>query len=219
MNEIKSKFEERIYHRSNSIVFKKTKEDFGGLSNMAGGFPLIINGINFRTSEALYQACRFPHMPQVQELIINEVSPMTAKMRSKPFKQYSREDWLDVRIPVMRWCLRVKLLQNINHFYPLLLSTKDKIIVEESHKDSFWGAKPLDENLLKGVNALGRLLMELRLEFLDISNGVYTLKPPPIENFFMLGQPIDCIQINWYFNKSLNKRTNTIDDQISFDEL
>ena len=30
----------RTYCRSNSAVFLKTKEKHGGLSNMAGGFPL-----------------------------------------------------------------------------------------------------------------------------------------------------------------------------------
>ena len=53
----------REYERSNAVVFLKTSEAFGGLSNMAPGFPLCVNGIAIRTSEALYQACRFPHVP------------------------------------------------------------------------------------------------------------------------------------------------------------
>jgi hypothetical protein len=44
-------------------VFYKAKEVFGGLSNMAGGFPLVVNGIHILTSEALYQACYFPPPP------------------------------------------------------------------------------------------------------------------------------------------------------------
>ena len=62
----------RIYERSKSVVFFKTKEAFGGLSNMASGFPLRVNGVRIHTSEALYQACRFPHMPEVQRKIIAE---------------------------------------------------------------------------------------------------------------------------------------------------
>ena len=31
---------ERTYYRADSVVFLKTKEAFGGLSNMAGDFPL-----------------------------------------------------------------------------------------------------------------------------------------------------------------------------------
>ena len=93
----------RQYARANSIVFLKTKARYGGLSNMAGGFPLWINGIRILTSEALYQACRFPHRPDVQRLIIAQRSPMTAKMKGKPHRNDSRPDWSRVRVTVMRW--------------------------------------------------------------------------------------------------------------------
>src|SRR5436190_807211 len=106
--------EVRTYVRGDSVVFCKTTEAYGGLSNMAAGFPVCVNGVRIRTSEALYQACRFPHMPDVQRLIIDEASPMTAKMRSKPYRKDSRADWERVRVKVMRWCLRVKLSQNWN---------------------------------------------------------------------------------------------------------
>jgi len=59
----------RIYDRSSSVVFLKTREAFGGLSNMAAGFPLHVQGSRIYTSEALYQACRFPHLPEIQRLI------------------------------------------------------------------------------------------------------------------------------------------------------
>src|SRR4051812_5074813 len=104
--------QERTYDRANSVVFLKTDGPFGGLSNMAGRFPLQVQGTRFYTSEALYQACRFPHLPEVQRLIIGQASPMTAKMKSKPHRKNSRPDWDRVRVKVMRWCLRVKLVQN-----------------------------------------------------------------------------------------------------------
>ena len=100
MENLKDK--ERIYNASEIAFFKKTKEAFGGLSNMAAGFPLKINGVSILTSEALYQACRFPHLPDVQQLIIKEKSPMTAKMVGKPYKSQSREDFEDVKINIMR---------------------------------------------------------------------------------------------------------------------
>ena len=69
----------RKYNRESSVVFFKTKEQFGGLSNMAGGYPLQVNGIDIRSSEALYQACRFPHRSDLQFLVIEQKSPMTAE--------------------------------------------------------------------------------------------------------------------------------------------
>ena len=182
----------RTYDRSSSVVFLKTKEEFGGLSNMAGGFPLLVNGVRIRTSEALYQACRFPHLPDVQGLIIAQRSPMTAKMKGKPYRHDSRQDWNRVRVNVMRWCLRVKLAQNWEFFSKLLLDTGDRAIVEQSHKDDFWGARPVDDRTLVGMNVLGRLLMELR-ESVKTEPGDNFLRVDPlhITDFRIGGRPIE----------------------------
>lgn len=181
----------RTYERGQSIVFLKTHEAFGGLSNMASGFPLRISGIRIFTSEALYQACRFPHLPKVQRLIIGQTSPMTAKMKSKPYRHDSRPDWEQVRVNIMRWCLRIKLAQNWDKFCELLLATGDRPIVEESHKDSFWGAKPVDEYTLVGMNVLGRLLMELREAIKAGEQELLRVEPLAIPNFVIDGRPIE----------------------------
>ncbi len=186
----------RTYIRTESIVFYKTKEDFGGLSNMAAGYPLQINGVRILTSEALYQACRFPHLPDIQQEIIKQHSPMAAKMKSKPHRNNSRQDWDEIRYKIMRWCLRVKLAQNYNEFSKLLISTYDKPIVEQSRKDDYWGAKLTDASgdTLVGQNILGRLLMELResikekpMEDLKIVN------PLSINDFLLLNESIGTI--------------------------
>ena len=159
---------------------------------MAPGYSLCINGNLIRTSEALYQACRFPHLPDVQSLIIDEISPMTAKMRSKPYRGKSRSDWYNVRIKIMKWCLRVKLTQNEKKFGELLLSTGDKPIVEESRRDAFWGAKRNSDNFLIGTNALGRLLMELREEIRSEGyKSQLNVSPPHIPQFLLFRRQIE----------------------------
>jgi ribA/ribD-fused uncharacterized protein len=183
--------ETRTYDRATSVVFLKTKERFGGLSNMAGGFPLQVCGRRILTSEALYQACRFPHMPDIQELIVDQSSPMTAKMKSKPYRSQSRADWDAVRVTIMRWCLRVKLAQNFKSFSRLLRETGDRPIVEESRKDDFWGAKPSTPDRLEGKNVLGRLLMELRqLVLATADDTLQSVDPPALREFLIFGQPI-----------------------------
>ena len=178
-------------------MFKKTNEQYGGLSNMAPGFPLCVNGVSIRTSEALYQACRFPHIPELQRLILGERSPMTAKMIGKPHRTDSRKDWSRVRIPIMRWCLRLKLSQNWNKFSTLLLSTKDKPIVEESQKDCFWGAKPQEDGSIVGRNVLGRLLMELREELHRTDHDkLRHVDLPDIPRLLLLGEPISNMEGN-----------------------
>lgn len=183
----------RTYTRAESVVFLKTNESFGGLSNMAGGYPIRVNGIRILTSEALYQACRFPHLPDVQRMIIGENSPMTAKMRSKPYRKDSRCDWDHVRVRIMRWCLRMKLASNWSAFSDLLLKTGDRPIVEESRKDDFWGAKgSYDGSLLVGMNVLGRLLMELREQMTELGrDGFLRVELPPVPDFLLLGRPIE----------------------------
>ncbi|MCO2936847.1 NADAR family protein [Pseudomonas aeruginosa] len=186
----------RTYVRDKVVVVYKTKEDFGGLSNMASGYPLQVNGVRILTTEALYQACRFPHMPEVQREIIGQHSPMTAKMMSKPHRKDSRADWDEVRYKIMRWCLRVKLAQNYAEFGRLLLATRDRPIVEQSRKDDYWGAKLADESgaTLVGQNVLGRLLMELREKLKEDSEGRLRSVPPlGIPNFLLLGKPIEAV--------------------------
>jgi len=184
----------RTYDRARSVVFMKTKEAFGGLSNMAGGFPLKVNGIRIHTSEALYQSCRFPHMPEVQRAILAQTSPMTAKMKGKPHRSNSRQDWDQVRVKIMRWCLRVKLAQNYFKFSSLLMETGERPIVEESRRDDFWGAKPIDKQTLFGMNVLGRLLMELREEIkIRERASLLRVEPLGIPDFLIYGLPIQTV--------------------------
>ena len=185
------------YTFTNSIVFRKTNEEpYGAFSNMKGGFPLTLNGKIWLTSEALYQACRFPNHPDIQEEIRLQKSPMAAKMKSKPHRPVelgkNRLDWDDVRIPTMAWCLRVKLAQHFNKFSKILLQSGNQPIVEWSHKDQFWGATggkydnpPIT---LTGHNHLGNLLMQLR-ELLQHApnNTLLHIPPAPVSNFLLHG--------------------------------
>ncbi len=185
------------YAPEDCVVFCKTRERWGGLSNMAAGFPLRVNGENIRTSEALYQACRFPSRPDVQRMIVNERSPKAAKMRVDPYRQdYCRPDWGNVREKVMRWCLRVKLAQNFEKFRQLLQSTGTSQIVELSHMDVFWGARPEHDGLLHGENMLGLLLMELR-NALECSSeeSLTRVEPPEIENLLLFGRSVETVHL------------------------
>jgi len=162
---------------------------------MAGGFRVIVNGERFRTIEALYQACRFPQLPEVQKLVVSEASPIVAKRKTMPFRNQTREDWDSVRHKIMRWCLRVKLAENYSEFRNLLLSTGQGHIVEQSSKDTFWGARTIDEDTLVGENVLGRLLMELREDVrIDDLQSLRVVHPLSIPNFKLFGRPIDVVR-------------------------
>jgi ribA/ribD-fused uncharacterized protein len=179
----------RIYSPDQVVCFRRTKERFGGLSNMAHGFPLAVNGVRICASEVLYQACRFPHLPEVQALILREPGPMRAKAVSRTRQDRTRPDWAAVRVPIMQWCLRVKLAQHRLSFGSLLLSTGEYPIVEVSRHDDFWGAKPSGDHQLVGRNVLGRLLMELRARLVRDPDSLGKITLPPVPELLLLGRP------------------------------
>ncbi len=190
----------RSYKKTDSIVFAKTKEPFGGLSNMAAGFPLFVNNNNIRTSEALYQACKFPLFPEIQQEIIEQKSPKLAKEISRKYPQYVRQDWdtKGIKFLIMDWCLRVKLLQNYALFSRLLLETEDLPIVEYSNQDAVWGALDQGNGELVGINALGRLLMKLRDEAKKQPQPTVLL-PPNVHGFLLYNNPIDIVHSPEYY--------------------
>jgi ribA/ribD-fused uncharacterized protein len=187
------------YTINNICAFNKVKDPYGGLSNMAGGYPIEFDGIIFRTSEALFQITRFPDFPNYQQEIIDQKGPMGAKMKSKKYKPDTRSDWYDHRIEIMDWCLHLKLACNFQTFGDLLESTGAKDIVEARDRDPFWGAKtnPINSNMREGYNYLGKLLVELREEYRQKkgTDELLTVAPPKISNFLLLGNPIGTITI------------------------
>jgi ribA/ribD-fused uncharacterized protein len=176
-------------------VFFTVDGEFGGLSNMAGGYPLRVGGVPVGSSEALYQACRFPHRPEWQQEIISQASPMAAKMKAKKEhrrQDHSRPDWPQAEVEVMRWVLRVKLAQHYGRVARLLLATGGRPIVERSRKDRFWGAVEGNDGVLCGRNQLGLLLVQLRglLESRP-PEELQVVAPPPLPNFLLLGRPVE----------------------------
>ncbi len=185
--------ESQTYSRSTIITFRKTNEIYGGLSNMCAGYYLKIHDRNLPTSEALFQALKFPNRPDIQREITSEASPMKAKMIARKYVGEIRAGWRDVNVEVVRWCLRVKLAQNWDKFSKLLLSTAKLTIVEESGRDVFWGAVPqkLDTSVLEGCNVLGVLLMELRSTLRGPNaDSLRTVSPPSVPDLILFGSPV-----------------------------
>ncbi len=149
------------YNINDCESFMKSRDKNGDLSNMTGGMPIKVNNFVFQSSEGLYQAYKFPHNPTLQRLIGQARSGMEAKNIAYHNDDQPVLDWDDLRIDAMRLALAEKLQQNLIKFSISLITTRNKFIVEQSYKNTFWGAKPIG-NLLVGQNILGKLLTELR---------------------------------------------------------
>lgn len=177
----------RIYYKKEAITFKSTKGKYGELSNMAPNFPIIINGLSINNVELLYQALRYPHLPNVQEKILNHNSPISAKKFAREYIEQTRIDWNKNRFKIMKFCIQLKYYYNKESFGEILLNTKNRPIVEFTYEDKVWGATDEGE-YYEGTNALGRLLMELRE---NVRNNQFSLEIPEIENFKLLDQEIN----------------------------
>jgi len=135
------------------------EREFYCFSNFSS-FAVKWRGKLWQTSEHAYQASRFigKDFKTVQKILkaksADEAYKIAQKSLRKNFDKYTEED-----IKNMESILREKLKQN-PYVMHKLLQTGNRIIVEDSPKDSFWG---WGKNR-KGRNELGKLWMKLRKE-------------------------------------------------------
>ena len=152
------------------IAFRKVSEPYGWLGNMSK-HPVIYNGKEYRTSEALFQWLRLEGYPEFQKVIFEQKSPMGVKMKAKSFKKQIPEEEMKEILSTdrerMKLCLKHKLQSN-PELVKMLLETGDRMIIEDCTKRNrgtgpLWGAA-LIEGEWVGQNMLGELWMEIRSE-------------------------------------------------------
>lgn len=152
------------WNRNGSVCFHRAAGRYSTLSNMAEGFPVVADGERYTSVEHLYQASRFPDHPERRTLVLAESTPLGAKKRARRAQPHEiRGDWDEVKASIMATCLRLKAEQHVS-FTELLQATGDQVLIEESARDAWWGAIPVNDTELEGRNVLGLLLMDLRTE-------------------------------------------------------
>ena len=185
----------KSYDVGRCAAFRRTSDPWGALSNMVSGFPIFAGGISLCASEVLYQACRYPHLPDLQQELLLSQTPFEAKLTSRSNARNSRPDWETVRVAVMTWCLRVKLAQHYEALTGILRATGNLEIVERTRDDIFWGAAPSGDQLTYvGRNVLGRLWSLLRR---DVKRkpavSMRRVEPPQVPRFLLLGREVGII--------------------------
>lgn len=194
--------EEKIYDKKNVVSFAKIAGEWGYFSNIYNS-ALFVNETFIPSVEALYQSCKYPLFPNIQKEILSQNNAMKAKGISRKYYMFQRQDWEDVKFPIMRWCLMVKLIQNWDDLAPLLLKTKGFQIVEYSKKDAIWGAMPYGYDKLKGKNILGRLLMDIRDKYVITNNKPKFIPPLQISSFQLYGINIGRVYSAEYYEEDL----------------
>jgi len=153
---------EAIYEPADQVCFYGN--EFYVLSNFSA-FTLRWRGHRFDTSEAAYQWEKFfdeetnGRRAMVRDEIRNAGSAHEAFKIAQNNDLLKVPTWGDMRVDVMRDILRAKVEQH-SYVRKKLLETGDRILIEDSWRDSFWGWGPNRD----GQNMLGHLWMEIRAQ-------------------------------------------------------
>eukprot|EP00727_Mastigamoeba_balamuthi_P000759 m51a1_g10680 hypothetical protein (421) ;mRNA; r:75737-84216 len=140
------------------VVFGGAAEAFRELSNVAEGFAVAVNGVEWPSAEHFFQAQKFPHLPTVAEVIRTGIaSPLSVLSFARELDALKRPDWEAVEMQVMEAALRAKFSQH-ESLARLLVYTHPHQLVESGPVGSFWGCGP-DR---AGKNMLGVCLCRLR---------------------------------------------------------
>jgi len=142
------------------MIVNSFRGDFEYLSNFSNYGFVDKNGRRWKTVEHFYQSMKTndeKEMLQVQ----NAKTPTLAKSLGK--KVTLRKEWDNVKVDTMREALRLKFDQN-DEIRQRLRGTAGYVLIEGNNwGDTFWG-----EVNGKGLNILGKLLMELREYYLKM---------------------------------------------------
>lgn len=166
-------------YEANIIFFYKTWDPYGAFSNFSS-HPIQMPGENgdfstWQSVEHYYQAHKFVRVDDhvgknCFEDIKNAKSPEEAAQLGRKMQRQCpdlvRSDWESIKINVMYRALKCKF-STYSNLTSMLLSTAGSVLVEASPHDLFWGGGRDGE----GLNYLGRLLMQLRSEFLADSSS------------------------------------------------
>ncbi len=159
---------------SKIIAFTRVSLPFGWLGNMSP-YPIEIDGVQYRTAEALFQCTRFED-PQIREEIRAQKSPIAAKMVAK--KNAGKmvvTPCSETDVRNMETILMVKLVQN-SQLIDQLKETGDATIIEDvtsrnsAGNHRFWGMALVDGEWV-GENVLGKLWMKFRTQLREEQKG------------------------------------------------
>ncbi len=155
---------ERSYKTDNSIAFNSYNENFI-LSNM---YPctIIYNNKLFYGVDHLYHYLRFDGHQAIQEAIMKKSKGLNANFIAKKIAEENNSILgKDKDTKLLYKCMKLKAEQ-CRQFKEALLNTGNKDLVEFA----WWGDKYFgctfnkQTNQFEGINATGRLMMQLREE-------------------------------------------------------
>ncbi|MDX2232053.1 MAG: NADAR domain-containing protein [Leptolyngbyaceae cyanobacterium bins.349] len=120
------------------------------------GYIIMLDELYWATSEHYFQAQKFvgtPYLEKVRQTKTPKDAATMGRDRSLPL----RSDWEQVKDDVMRKAVLQKFRTHAD-IREILLATVEKVLVENSPIDYYWGCGKDGS----GKNKLGQILMEVR---------------------------------------------------------
>lgn len=203
-----NKFENYKLDELNCYPFRSSKDVVKGVNmrvgNMVGGYPFVMNGIPFYTSESAYIVGAFSndtvqHQTIQKELVECKNGFQSKKFIRKPHEHEKRSDWESFNVDWMKYVVWCKCIGN-GDFANLLLSIPDDgIIIEDSTTmrsttSRFWGCTSDGKGCLSGCNVMGKILMECRQCLRDGTTPKIDFERLKEKNIFILGKKIDIFE-------------------------
>ena len=154
--------DQRVEHSglNMTIYFYKVSDPYGCFSNFSP-HGICIQGQDWQTVEHYYQAQKFVNSEDESLIpaITAAKTPEQAAALGRDRTRKIRLDWEGVKYQIMRQAVLTKFLTHLD-IQDILLCTGDRLIVEDSPTDYYWGCG-LDKT---GQNQLGKVLMSVRQE-------------------------------------------------------
>ena len=165
------------------------------LGNMAGGFPHTTLGHTWKSTEFLYLLGEWsnntPEHLDIQKDVLTATSGYAAKRYKKTkHKKQIRPDFPSFRLDWMLWCIWQKCLHSETFRQHLLSIPKDRVIVEQVKKDPVWAAYPDDQGIIRGGNAVGKILTICHRCLLEGTSPSINYELLNRSNIYILGQKV-----------------------------
>lgn len=142
---------------------RTNKEEWGILGNLYST-PLVVDGVEFASSEQLFQIMKFTDKDTLSAIYKSRgLGPKRIAQGAEKIG-LCRQEWGQIIVDCMKFCLQTKYIQCVD-FKTTLHKTAGLFIVEDESKrkknPDTWGVVREGDKYV-GSNLLGRLLMELR---------------------------------------------------------
>ena len=153
------------YPADQCAPFNKASEKWGVLGNF-GHTAITLDGVVFQNSEQLFHMMKFRSPEALHD--IHSAKGLLIKRKAKKWERMGlcREDWPQMLVDALKFCLMQKYSQS-ELFRETLKESRGRYIVEDQSSftkaaDTYGAKLSGDGTSYSGPNLMGRLLMELR---------------------------------------------------------